>query len=115
MKSEYCIARDTLAFLRELYRHSREEHPECQIGFGWGGDSTGRKGVNCGLYHDTNQPMPPIYSFDDMTVHFAFPSNIPETLKSGVVCFRNNEFVILPVSDFARDDLVEGVLAQIQE
>ena len=110
VNADYLIDRETLAFLRELYRQSREEHPACEIGFGWGGDSTGWTGVNCGLYHDRTQPMPPIYLYEDVSIHFAFPENMPQELKAGVICFRGNHFEILPVEDFARDQLVVGVL-----
>ncbi|MDJ0946505.1 MAG: hypothetical protein QNJ30_23895 [Kiloniellales bacterium] len=112
MKSDYLIDRETLALLRELYRQSREEHPACEIGFGWGSDSTGRMGVNCGLYYDRSQPMPPIYLYEDVSIHIAFPENTPQELKAGVICFRGNHFEILPVEDFAREQLVEGILEQ---
>ena len=110
MKSNYFVDRDTLDFLKDLYRRERADHPDCQIGFGWGGDSTGKTGVNCGLYHDTSQSMPPIYYYEDVPLHFAFPEQIPEELKSGVLCFRDNGFKILPVEDFERAELVEGIL-----
>ena len=110
MKSEYVIEKATLEFLRKLYRQQRARHPECQIGFGWGGDSTGWTGVNCALYYDTSEPMPPIYFYEDVPLHFAFPENAPEELKSGVLCFRSNRFKILPVENFDPTDLVEGSL-----
>ncbi len=112
LKSDYFIDRETLAFLRELYRQSRKEHPACEIGFGRGSDSTGRMRVNSGLYHDSSHPMPPIYLYEDVSIHIAFPENMPQELKLGVICFRGNHFEILPVEDFARDQLVEGILEQ---
>ena len=115
MKSEYLIDKATLKFLRELYEQERASHPDCQLGFGWGGDSTGWTGVNCGVYYDTSEPMPPIYCYEDVSLHFAFPYNMPEELKSGVVCFRDKRFKILPVEDFDSTDLVEGILKESED
>ncbi len=115
MKSGYLIYRDTLEFVRDLYRRTRPEHPDCQIGFGWGGDSTGRVGVNCGFYDDRSRYMPPIYYFEEVPIHFAFPDNIPEIPKSGVLCFRDHQFRILPAEDFDESELVEGVLEDTPE
>lgn len=110
MKSAYLIDKDTLAFLRDLYRQERVEHPECELGFGWGGDSSGWVGVSLGLYHDRSQRMPPIYLYEDVSIHFLFPDSIPGALKSGVICFRESRFAILPADEFDPEDLVEGFL-----
>ncbi len=110
VNADYFIERETLDFLEDLTRQSREEHPECVIGFGWGGDSSGWTGVNCGLYHERVEAMPAVYSYEGTSIYLAFHDVIPEEQKSGVICFRGNHFEILPVEDFARDQLVVGIL-----
>ena len=61
-------------------------------------------------YYDTSEAMPPIYAFEGVELHFAFPDNIPEDQKSGVLCFRANQFRIRRVADFNSNNLVEGTL-----
>lgn len=108
VKPKYYIERETLDFVRNLYRQQHAEHPDCQIGFGWGGDSTGRRGVICGIYEDTSEPMPPMYLYEDVSIYFAFPDNIPEEFKTGVLFLHDKEFRIRPVADFQQDELIEG-------
>lgn len=108
-KSKYFIDHGTLEFVRNLYKQQRVDYPDCQIGFGWGSDSTGQRGVNCGIYEETPEPMPPIYHYEDVTIHFLFPDNMPEEFKAGVLCLRDKEFRIIPVEDFRPDELIEGI------
>ena len=108
MRSSYLIDKVALSVLRGLYREQCASYPDCKITFGWGGDSTGRRGIVCGMYHDSSQSMPPIFYYQDVPVCFVFAHNIPEEIKSGVLCFRDNEFKILPIEDFPLTDLIEG-------
>ena len=108
MRSSYFIDKVAMGILRETYRDERASYPDCKITFGWGGDATGRRGVVCGMYDDSSQPMPPIFYYQEVPVCFLFPHNIPEEIKSGVLCFRDNEFKILPAENFDLVDLIEG-------
>lgn len=110
MKSDYLVDRATWHIIRGLYIQEIPDHPNCRISFGWGGDSTGRIGVNCGFYHDTRQSLPPTYLFDNIPICLAFPDKIPNEYKSGVLGFCDNEFKILPIENFKPEDLITGTL-----
>ena len=48
--------------------------------------------------------------YENVPLHFAFPTNVPKKLKAGTLCVGDRRFTIRPIEEFDPADLASGTL-----
>jgi len=110
--TSYLIDKATLYYLRVLCARDEEQNGHRIISIGWGDfvypPGELQPGVTYRFCDPHKQKIPSIYLFEDVLVSLAFPSDMPEAFKSGVICYRADAFAIRRPEAFKPESLVEG-------